>query len=516
MKKARFISDGLSEIVTQDYDSRQIIVGLYKLLSDFLPIDTMSIPVINPVSGLWNYKAFVLNKKAIFLDETIKLSDEGKKAVEEIKNNTILIINNSSENIISREVVNYFGIKDLISTLSIFVKSGKSRFVALLFAAYGTNRYKTEHIDLLTPLTDSLAKILHRLLFKMQEINEKKRLISENPEISTVLKYHRIDLVLNSQAGLRDVMGQIEHVAPLDSPVLITGETGVGKELVADAVHGASKRVDGPLVSVNCGAIPESLLDSELFGFEKGAFTGAGQMRQGYFEQADKGSLFLDEIGELSLQAQVKLLRALQNKTIQRVGASKTISVDVLVIAATNRDLVRTIKEGSFRPDLWYRLNVFPIEVPPLRKRKKDIPTLVQYLINSKLFEMNLPFTPSLGPHAMAQLLGYDWPGNVRELQNIIERGLILCRGKPLSFPNLGPNSPGDATLSPDFSEVPFPSMAQMMTRHIQNSLELSGGKIDGVGGAAELLHMNPSTLRARMKKLGIKISRIALKENPI
>jgi hydrogenase-4 transcriptional activator len=309
------------------------------------------------------------------------------------------------------------------------------------------------------------------------------------------------------------VVNQVGQVGPLESPVLITGETGVGKELIARMLHGISNRSDGPFIAVNCGGLPESLLDSELFGFEKGALTGAVQKRAGYFEQADKGSLFLDEVGELPFQAQTKLLRVLQPQTFQRVGGSQPVSIDVRVIAATHRNIPDMIKGQTFRKDLWYRLNVFPIEVPPLRDRKSDIPVLVQYLINRKLYEMNLSFKPHLAPGAMEQLIEYDWPGNVRELQNVLERALILSKGAPLSFPNLVPkrteNSSADNCTS--FENGKFLSMEEMMTKHIYMGLKLSQGKIGGPGGAAELLKMHPSTLRARMKKLNIKINRIPL-----
>jgi transcriptional regulator with GAF, ATPase, and Fis domain len=305
------------------------------------------------------------------------------------------------------------------------------------------------------------------------------------------------------------VIQQVEQVAPLDSPVLITGETGVGKELIANSLHGTSNRSKGPFIAVNCGAIPESLLDSELFGFEKGAFTGADQKKAGYFEQADNGSLFLDEVGELSLQAQTKLLRVLQNKTIQRVGGNKQLPIDVRVIAATNRNLERMMKERRFRRDLWYRLNVFPIKVPPLRDRKRDIPVLVQYLINNKLLEMNLPFQPCFAPKAIEQLIAYDWPGNIRELQNILERALILCKGTPMSFAGLALKNANPEGQTDAYQNGRFLNMEEMMVRHINQSLILSNGKIDGPGGAAELLKMNPSTLRARMKKLNIKINKV-------
>jgi len=502
------IKHAISGVLSLRGDPKRLLTEIYKLLSNFLPIDTMSMAIYTPNNGILNYKAFVINKNTILLDEFIKLSSMGQKTVDEFIKTTqkIFSFDNSHDIPYAKEVINFFRVKDNVSTLIVYNKVGIKKYAGLVFAAYGQNRYKQEHIDLANHLNDVFIELIQHLLLELKETSKKRQHLTENKEVRDLIEYQRIDLVLNSQRGLRDILNQVEQIAPLDSPVLITGETGVGKELVANLIHGASHRVDGPFICVNCGAIPESLLDSELFGYEKGAFTGAGQMRAGYFEQANNGSLFLDEIGELTLAAQVKLLRALQNKMIQRVGGTHAIPVDVRIIAATNRDLISMIKERKFRADLWYRLNVFPIEVPPLRKRKSDIPTLVQYVINNKLFEMNLPFQPVLGTNAMKQILMYDWPGNVRELQNVIERELILCKGSPLTFSNLTERMPDSKKGRIVIENEPFLTMDQMMIKHIQKSLKLSKGKIDGPGGAAELLAMNPSTLRARMRKLGIKV----------
>jgi transcriptional regulator with GAF, ATPase, and Fis domain len=301
-------------------------------------------------------------------------------------------------------------------------------------------------------------------------------------------------------------MNQIAQVAPLESQVLILGETGVGKEVVANAIQRRSRRADKAFVSINCGAIPETLLDSELFGYEKGAFTGAASLKQGYFEQADEGTIFLDEIGELSPHAQVKLLRLLQGMPFQRVGGRRMISVNVRVIAATNRDLQAEAKENKFRRDLWFRLSVFPIHIPPLRKRKEDIPALADYFASRKSAEMNLTFAPVFAREAMQQLQDYDWPGNVRELQNVLERALILSQGKPLAFPNLKATTAGTKDEAIDKESGEVWSLDEVVARHIQKCLTATGGQVAGPGGAAELLGLPPSTLRAKMRKFGIHI----------
>ena len=305
-------------------------------------------------------------------------------------------------------------------------------------------------------------------------------------------------------------MTLVDQVAHLESPVLLMGETGVGKEIISNAIHQRSNRRTGPLICFNCGAVPETLIESELFGYEKGAFTGATETKRGYFEQADGGTVFMDEIGELSLKAQVKLLRFLETMQFRRVGGQSPLSIDVRFIAATNRNLQAMVEEGLFREDLWYRLNVYPIHIPPLRERLADISELTYYYASLKSKEMNLPYDVGFAPEAMDQLRAYKWPGNVRELQNVIERALIVSRGEPLSFSILTiPRNKvpaGNGLMDPGG----FPTMDELIINHIRTSLVLANGKINGPGGAAELLGLNPSTLRGKMRKLGIKIGRTA------
>ena len=299
-------------------------------------------------------------------------------------------------------------------------------------------------------------------------------------------------------------MRKLRQVSLSDSPVLLMGETGSGKDVLATFVHDSSSRADGPFISVNCGAIPDSLIDSELFGHEKGAFTGALSQKRGRFERANNGTIFLDEIGELPLQAQARLLRVLQNKEIERVGGVDTISLNIRVIAATNRKLEEMVNNGEFREDLWFRLNVFPIMVPPLRERRVDIPALIQHFIDLKSKELKLSTIPTLAPGAIDALMDYHWPGNIRELQNIIERALIISPTGPLSFEHLSNYGP-DPLLPPEsHKEKPF-TLNEVISQHIRQVLARAKGKINGPDGAAALLAVNPSTLRNRMIKLGIK-----------
>ena len=310
-------------------------------------------------------------------------------------------------------------------------------------------------------------------------------------------------------------------MADTDVPVLVLGETGTGKEVVARAIHARSQRVKGPIVCVNCGAIPPGLVDSELFGHERGSFTGASGTRKGWFERADGGTLFLDEIGELPLDAQVRLLRVLQERMFERVGGTRSIHVDVRVVAATHRNLEDMVQLGTFREDLWYRLSVVPVFLPPLRERQNDIPALAAHF--AWRAGKRLGGTPLVPSQADVELLlGYEWPGNVRELATVIERAAILGGGKKLNMPAaLGvrvasrPSAPPPSlSLVPGFAQAaasanePFATLDQAMARHIERALEQTGGRIEGKGGAAELLDINPHTLRSRMKKLGVSWSR--------
>jgi len=333
------------------------------------------------------------------------------------------------------------------------------------------------------------------------------RLADDNRYLNREMLRIAGDEIVGADFGLRGVMRQVRQVAPTESPVLLTGETGVGKDVIANAIHLGSPRREGPFIPVNCGAIPDSLLDSELFGHEKGAFTGALAQKRGRFERADGGTILLDEIGEMPLEAQVRLLRVLQHREIERVGGSRYIPVDIRIIAATNQDLGAMVEAGRFREDLWFRLNVFPVHVPPLRERVGDIPALVQHFVERKAGELNLGETPRLAPGAIDKLTAYAWPGNVRELENLIERAMILHRGRELRFDDLGASGVVTPGVPPSV-EDDLLDLDAVTARHITRVLAATGGKIHGPGGAGELLGVNPNTLRSKMRRLGIPFGR--------
>ncbi len=318
------------------------------------------------------------------------------------------------------------------------------------------------------------------------------------------------DLVGQS-AALRQIISQIDLVAPTEASVLILGETGTGKELVAHEIHRRSLRKDGPLVRVNCASIPRELFESEFFGHVKGAFTGAIKDRAGRFETAENGTLLLDEIGEVPMEMQGKLLRVLQEKRYERVGEDRTRQANVRIIGATNRDLKKEVAAGRFREDLYYRLHVFPIQVAPLRERKDDIPLLAKHFVELSVKELRCP-KPLLTRAAVVRLQSYNWPGNIRELRNVIERAVILARGGALYFdlPKTDSASSAPSTKPhPAHTTAPeFLTEAEMQRRERENLLavlERSGWRIKGADGAAELLGVKPTTLLSRMKKMGLK-----------
>jgi formate hydrogenlyase transcriptional activator len=378
----------------------------------------------------------------------------------------------------------------------------------LAVASLTEETFPQADIDLLDHITDQIAIAVENAL-QFHEIEGLKNKLAEEKlyleeEIKTA--YNFAEIIGNSRA-LKHVLKEVERVAPTDSVVLIQGETGTGKELIARAIHDLSARRERTLVKLNCAAIPTGLLESELFGHERGAFTGAVAQRIGRFEVAHRGTLFLDEVGDIPLELQPKLLRVLQEGEFERLGSSRTIKVDVRLIAATNRDLQAMVSESTFRADLYYRLNVFPVRLPPLRERADDIPLLVSYFVQKHARRMNkrIETIPAAALKALAQ---HTWAGNIRELENFIERAVILTRGTELQVP-LGELIP---TLAPETCDAKAPSPSASLIsleenerRYVEDVLRHTKGVVGGEGGAAEILRLPVSTLRSRMKKLGLK-----------
>jgi transcriptional regulator with GAF, ATPase, and Fis domain len=392
----------------------------------------------------------------------------------------------------------------------------------LILEARRGQSFRPVHEELFRALLEPFTVALEndRRLRELTSLREAVE--ADNRSLLSRLGRHDItDSIVGAETGLRPVMEQIELVAPSAAPVLVLGETGTGKEVVARAIHNRSRRAAGPFLRVNCGAIPPELVDSELFGHERGSFTGAVGERKGWFERADGGTLFLDECGELPLAAQVRLLRILQDGSFERVGGERSLHVDVRIVAATHRDLQAFVADGRFREDLWYRIAVFPIHLPPLRARCGDIPSLAAHFALRAAKRLGTaPLVPT--GEDIRLLVSYPWPGNVRELAAVIERAAILGGGKGLEVAQaLGTvparGAPAPPASPPNHSAIPeneagkageWLTLKAAMTAHIESALRRTRGRIEGAGGAAELLDINPHTLRARMRKLGINWGR--------
>ncbi len=416
----------------------------------------------------------------------------------------ISIINNPESNPVCVRMLRNYGVSIECSVLSMELEIEEKIMGYLIIAAYGYDRYTLKHAELLSLLKEPFAVAMSNAIEHNKVVALKNMLADDNRYLQRELLRLSGDHIIGEDFGLKNVMEMVRQVASLNSPVLLLGETGVGKDVIANAIHYLSTRKDQPFITVNCGAIPETLVDSELFGHEKGAFTGALTQKRGRFERADKGTIFLDEIGELTPQAQVRLLRVLQNREIERIGGTRPIPVDIRIIAATHRNLENMLKTKQFREDLWFRLNVFPITIPPLRSRESDIPALADHFIKNKSRELNLRTPPKLADGAFDTLMSYHWPGNVRELENVIERALILQKDGPLAFEGLTATPKEERPLDHIDSKSQFQKLDDIVSKHIQQALSITKGKVNGAGGAAELLGMHPNTLRHRMNKLGI------------
>lgn len=482
----------------------------FRYVSQHIPADRIYLEKHERELGAMRIVAWADADDCGRMDQLIPYGEEALAAMAELgkawaagDQPPILVINRPQEEPVTRGILEALG-EPSSSAMSLPLVVEELIAGALAVIAQGDDRFTEEHARLYTTLKEPFFVALSNTFKHEEVVRLKDRLAEENRNLQRELLHLSGDEIVGADFGLRDVMLQVRQVAPTESPVLLTGETGVGKDVIANAIHLGSPRREGPFIPVNCGAIPDSLLDSELFGHEKGAFTGALSRKRGRFERANGGTILLDEIGEMPLDAQVRLLRVLQHREVERLGGTDRIPVDIRIIAATNQNLERMVKEGRFREDLWYRLNVFPIQVPPLRDRISDIPALVNHFLERKARELKFGETPRLAMGAMDQLKSYDWPGNVRELENLVERAMIIHRGQDLRFDQLRTSGePAMATESGPGEGDPL-DLDAMTSAHIRRVLRMTGGKIHGPGGAGELLGVNANTLRYRMKKLRI------------
>ena len=497
--------DFFRDITLQVCSSLDIRVSLdrcFTLLRQHLPIDTLFLDIHDPKLGAIRRIAQSSTSGPVNRDEIIPLPEEIWQQVVTLK--TPEIFDSAHETVHTKrmaDLVQRTDHSDLVIPLSI----EEHTIGVLVLRASGSDRYQAQHAELMESVAEPFAIALANALAHQELLLYRDILLDDNSFYRHELAADRGEALIGADAGLYNVMEAVHQVAPLNNTVLLVGETGVGKEVIANAIHQNSPRRDAPFIKVNCGAISEGLIDSELFGHEKGAFTGAIATKRGRFERADGGTLFLDEIGELPLAAQTRLLRVLQTRELERVGGTRTIPVNIRIIAATHRNLEQMIAENRFREDLWFRINAFPIFIPPLRQRREDIAPLARHFVITRSQDMGVAL-PTIVPGALERLKNYSWPGNVRELQNIVEREIIRCREGKLTFDSLPGQQEALIISKTEDTRLPNPvNLDAAMARHIERVLKITNGKISGPGGAAELMGINDTTLRSRMSKLGIR-----------
>ncbi|MBI4765358.1 MAG: sigma 54-interacting transcriptional regulator [Deltaproteobacteria bacterium] len=494
--------------ICSSLDIEKALFNSFTYICKYIPADQMNLNFFNENMSEGIIYAIATHEGSKIINLVHPYSQKEKKVFFDPDRTPDLLLLNSAEGLpIAQKALELLKRPDS-SFLGLRLRIDGQLKGSINLLARGKNRFTQEHLHLFSLLKDPWTIVLINNRQYRELLDLKELIADDNRYLRKELQLQIGEKIIGSDKGLKNVVSMLRHVAPQNSPVLLLGETGVGKEVFALAIHHLSSRSEGPFIKVNCGAIPETLIDSELFGHEKGAFTGAVSQKRGRFERAQKGTIFLDEIGELPLPAQVRLLRVLEDKTIERVGGSEPLALDIRIIAATHRNLKNMIESGSFREDLYYRLNVFPIEIPPLRHRKSDLSDLAEYFIRKKSIDLGRYPLPALAPGAVKRLMAYDWPGNVRELENTIERALILNKDPFLDFDPVhhpGLKDPVPDQHQPHLRTLKFDEMAFY---HISQILKSTDGRIQGKGGAAEILGINPGTLRHKMRMLGIPFGR--------
>lgn len=478
-------------------DLDELLAKVAAKLDEIFFYDVSTITLYDPEKNKLIMTAFGKLHGADSIAPGTELTMEGSHAGWVYKNNKPLIVNDLSkrkrfefDKTLYKEGIRSYVVVPLIAM--------DTTIGTLHLGSLSPERFKDVDREFLLLIAKQVALAINNAncIKEIEELKEKVE--GENIYLQEEIKLeHNFEEIVGQSKKLKEVLKQIELVAETDSTVLIRGETGTGKELIARAIHNLSKRKDRPLIKVNCPAIPAGLIESELFGHEKGAFTTAIAQQIGKFELADCGTIFLDELGDLPLDAQAKLLIVIQEREFERVGGSKHINVDVRIIAATNRSLEDAVSAGNFRSDLFFRLNVFPINLPPLRERKDDILLISKYFIQKYMNKMGKDLK-SVSDSTLNDLKNYHWPGNIRELENIIERGVILSTNDKLSIPK-------DMFGSPISSEHSYQTLDDLERNHIIQTLNDTGWQISGEKGAAKILGINPNTLRSKMQKLGIE-----------
>jgi formate hydrogenlyase transcriptional activator len=509
----------INNAIVTHLSREELLQSVSKILRRFLPLDGAVITLYNPETEKFRYFALETRLSTDYFRTGLEVHRKESLVTEIFERQRGAIrrdLEKEQKVPNDRRLIEVGILSDCIVPL---IVGGKS-IGTLGIGSTKKDQYCEADMQLLQDVANQVALAVANMQ-SYEEIGElKARLEKENVYLREEIRTdHNFEEITGNSPALLAVLRKVEQVAPTDSTVLIYGETGTGKELIARAIHDRSERKKRPLVKVNCSAISAGLVESELFGHVKGAFTGALERHVGRFELADGGTIFLDEIGELPLATQVKLLRVLQEREFEAVGSNRPVRVDVRVIAATNRNLQESIRAGQFRPDLFYRLNVFPVEVPALRERSSDIPQLAMFFLARYSKKLGKEIQ-GVSPQTLERLSAYAWPGNVRELQNVVERAVILSRGSVLELepdliPGLTPAEPPRSaervseTAQPAgvASHAPSSTLEEVERAHIIAVLNQAGGVVEGQRGAAKILGMHPNTLRHRMRKLGLKRS---------
>ncbi|KUJ60080.1 hypothetical protein AR687_19915 [Flavobacteriaceae bacterium CRH] len=502
------LKKNITEVIHSNLNLEDGLKAFAKIIQTFISFDYLETGFYNlnqyanigiVRKNIDDYQTVTVSKLSKIAEISIKELDETYKKsqidTEPAIYSEASLINNFQKSPIKGIIAHNFGIKSyLVFPLLI----GDSQQFCFTFYSRNFNIYSDENLNLLHHLKTTISDFINRFYSDKKIIIESKTVPQKNEPAEN--KKSGFEGIIGNSSKMATVFNYIKKVAPSETSVLILGESGTGKEKIAQSIHALSPRKDKPLIIINCGAIPENLAESILFGHEKGAFTGATEKRIGKFELADGGTIFLDEIGEMPMALQVKLLRVLQEKTIERVGGLLSLKIDVRIIAATNKDLEHEVAAGRFRMDLYYRLYVFPILVPSLRSRTEDIPELADHFIKMYSENMNIK-PPLLSNFALQELINYKWPGNIRELEHVIQRTLLLNEESSIKAIEFQPSS-----LKPDQNAETFSikTILENERDYILYILKKCNGKVSGAGGAAEILDINPSTLTSRIKKLEI------------
>ena len=520
MGDATFISQATTKICGT-LDPNAVLKRSFDFLRTYMPVDSISMSAYDPstrsLTDIAHHMTpdFAKTLKMHILspppDKPLQVPPDIHDYIMAHTVNSCTIVNSPDKSPGGKFVCERLGIKDL-SFMVLKVDIGGEIQGHIIVSARGIRLYSKEHARLLRIIRDPFSVAMTNAIHHQEVVRLKDLLNEDNRYLFSKLHQNSEEAIIGKDKGLRDVMKTVLKVARLNSAVMLVGETGAGKEVIANAIHYNSKQANGPFVKINCGAIPDNLIDSELFGHQKGAFTGALSNKRGHFERAHNGTLFLDEIGDLPHSAQVRLLRVLQQKEVLRVGGTEPIKINVRIITATHHDLEEKVENGEFREDLWFRINVFPIKIPPLRQRTDDIPALVEYFIDRKSQEMNLKFRPRVSAEAIKRLKAYSWPGNVRELENSVERALIhnaaVHHNTVLEFDEIEGAIHKLNAKGFHLKSHALMSCDDAMRRHFQEVLKSTGGRINGENGAAAILKINPNTLRHRLRKLGVSFGR--------